>query len=111
MSTDTIVLLAIAMMNLIAGYLTYKAHQAILIVERATNSMKDALVASTARASYSAGHEAASLEGTDKATQLAKAVAEAARVLAAMGAQATLGRRDYNEARNKEPPRETQAKG
>ncbi len=100
MTVDTAVLLLIAVVNLAAGYLTFRAHQAILVVEKATNSMKDALVASTAKASYSQGHEDAALQGTDKATDLAKAVAEAARVLAALGAQANLSRRDTVEVRN-----------
>ncbi len=85
MSADTIALVCIALINLAGAYLTYRAHQAILVVERATNSMKDALVASTAKASYAEGHDAAQLAGTDKATELASAVAEAARILAAMG--------------------------
>ncbi len=101
MNLETLVLLVIALINLGAGYLTFRAHQAIMIVEKATNSMKDALVASTAKASYSRGHEDAMVQGTDKATDLAAAVAEAARVLAAMGAQATLGRRDTVEVYNK----------
>ncbi len=100
MSNDTLVLLGIALVNLVTGYLTFRSHQAIQIVEKATNSMKDALVASTAKASYAEGHEAAALQGTDKATELAKAVAEAAKVLAAMGSQANLSRRDTIEVRN-----------
>ncbi len=112
MSAETIVLLIIAVINLAAGYLTFRAHQAIMVVEKATNSMKDALVASTAKASYSRGHEDAMVQGTDRATELASAVAEAARVLAAMGAQATLGRRDTIEAYNKPVENHgTQAKG
>ncbi len=100
MSMDTAVLLGIAFINLVTGYLTFRAHQAIQVVEKATNSMKDALVASTAKASYAEGHDAAQLAGSEKATELASAVSEAARVLAALGAAKALGRRDTIEARN-----------
>ncbi len=105
MTTDTIVLLIIAVVNLMTGYLTFRAHQAIMIVERATNSMKDALVASTAKASYAEGHDAAQLAGTDRATDLAAAVAEAAKVLAQLGADKAasiaLGKRSTVEAYNR----------
>ncbi len=106
MTADTLILLAIAIINLTGSYLAFRAHQAILVVERATNSMKDALVASTAKASYAEGHDAAQLAGTDKATDLAAAVAEAAKVLAALGAEkatalAATGRRSTVEAYNK----------
>ncbi len=104
MSSESLILLGIALVNLVTGYLTFRAHQAIQIVEKATNSMKDALVASTAKASYAEGHDAAQLAGTDRATELASAVAEAARVLAALGAAKNLSRRDTTEVRNQEPP-------
>ncbi len=105
MTADTAVLLIIALINLVAGYLTFRAHQAIMVVERATNSMKDALVAATAKASYAEGHDASQLVGTDRATELAAAVAEAAKVLATLGAEkaaaVALGRRSAVEAYNK----------
>ena len=44
---NTWVLLAVAAMNALTAYLTYKARQDIHTVEKATNSMKDALVAVT----------------------------------------------------------------
>lgn len=97
MSIDSIVLLVIALINLVTGYLSYRAHQAILVVEKATNSMKDALVASTAKASYAAGREATTLQ---KAGDLAEVTAQAARVLATVAPDVTLGRRDTIEPRN-----------
>lgn len=71
MEFNTIALLVIAIMNLGAGLLTWRSHQMtvenkrdIHKIEEATNSMKDALVASTAKASYSEGHEAGRIEFT-----------------------------------------------
>ncbi len=105
MTTETSILLLIAVVNLVGAFLSYRSHQAIMVVEKATNSMKDALVASTAKASYAEGHDAAMLVGTDRATELASAVAEAAKVLAALGsdkaAAIALGKRSTVEAYNK----------
>lgn len=47
-SLDTIVLLIVAIMNALTLYYTHKT-------EKNTNSMKDALVASTAKASHAEG--------------------------------------------------------
>ncbi len=111
---NTLVLLSIAIINLGAGFLTWKAHRAIMVVERATNSMKDALVAATAKASYAEGHDAAQLVGAERATELASAVAEAARVLATLGAEKdselarTTDRRDTIDKRNKLYPPDTE---
>lgn len=57
----TITLLAIAILNAYTAYVTYLTRIDMHLVEKNTNSMKDALVASTAKASLAEG-TAAGLE-------------------------------------------------
>ena len=58
-SLDTLIWLLIAVMQL---YNTYLVHR----TEKNTNSMKDALVASTAKASLAEGHAAGLEQGRDE---------------------------------------------
>lgn len=53
--TSTVMLLTIAITNLVTAVLVLIAKRDINKIERATNSMKDDLVASTARASRAEG--------------------------------------------------------
>lgn len=62
---NTMVLLVVAVMNAATLYYSHRT-------EKNTNSMKDALVKSTAEASHLAGREEARLEGDVKAATLAK---------------------------------------
>lgn len=59
---NTLLIFGVALFNCITAYLGYLSHQAIkevgknvAIIEKATNSMKDALVASTDKAARSEG--------------------------------------------------------
>lgn len=59
---DTWVLLGAALINLITAFLTFKTHMRlintdsnVLKIEKATNSMKDALVLATSLSSHAAG--------------------------------------------------------
>ena len=65
-------LLAIAVLNVITAFLAYRTHKLTKEVEKQTNSMKDALVASTREASFAAGHDKGRLEGEATAATLAK---------------------------------------
>ena len=60
---NLIILLLIAAMNAYTAYKTNKTEKNMAIVEKATNSMKDALVASTAKASLAEGHAAGLEQG------------------------------------------------
>ncbi len=82
---NTLGWLAITGINLYIAHLSFRTNKAIKLtqenvtkIEVATNSMKDALVASTAKASYAEGHNAAA---SDAAAALitAKAVENAAK--------------------------------
>ena len=53
---NTGMLIILGVINIVNVILTKKAATNIAIVEKATNSMKDALVASTARAAQAEGH-------------------------------------------------------
>jgi hypothetical protein len=83
---NTIGWLAITAANLFIAWLAWRtnriAHRnevTLQIIHTATNSMKDALVASTAKASYAEGHDDASAEAA-KAMITAKAVDRVATV-------------------------------
>lgn len=65
-------LLIIAILNMITAFLAFKTHQLTKQVEVATNSMKDALVVSTAKASFAAGETKARKAGEEKAETLLK---------------------------------------
>lgn len=54
-SVETASLLIIALLNAFTAWMSYKTKQDMRKVEVATNSMKDALVASTAKASHAEG--------------------------------------------------------
>jgi hypothetical protein len=58
-SIDTVILLIVAAMN---AYTAWRTRQ----VEKNTNSMKDALVSSTAKASLAEGHAAGLEQGRDE---------------------------------------------
>lgn len=77
---NTGVWVVIAMVNLITGYLAYRTHITavqtnanVATIERATNSMKDALVASTAKASYAEGQAVGRLAQREDAAAAAEA--------------------------------------
>lgn len=55
MDVNLIVILIIAALNAYTARMSWKTNKNVALVERATNSMKDALVASTARASHAEG--------------------------------------------------------
>ena len=62
MDWNTAGLLIIAVFNALTAFLSYRTHQAVMVVEKATNSMKDALVATTAEASHLAGEKQGRLD-------------------------------------------------
>lgn len=62
MEMNTYALLGIAIMNAITAYMAYRTKQQADTIEKATNSMKDALVATTARASLAEGKEQGRIE-------------------------------------------------
>jgi hypothetical protein len=62
-SSEHITLAIIAFLNLATAVLTIFTHKQIAKVEENTNSMKDALVASTAKASLAQGTAAGLKEG------------------------------------------------
>ena len=52
---NEIVLAFIALLNAFTAFLAYRTHQNMALVEKNTNSMKDALVKQTGLASHAAG--------------------------------------------------------
>jgi len=60
---NLVVILLIAAINAYTAYITRKTNKNVEIVERATNSMKDALVAATAKASLAEGTAAGLAQG------------------------------------------------
>jgi hypothetical protein len=75
-SADMLVLLTIALINsgtsLGIAVLGWRMHQNIQKIEVNSNSMREALVESTAKAEFSAGREEARLEGEKTAAALAE---------------------------------------
>jgi hypothetical protein len=85
-SLETIMLALIALLNAYTAWTISRAHAAVLmagdkiasvahdvhVVEKATNSMKDALVAATSAAANGAGYERGRLEGEVKAAAVAE---------------------------------------
>lgn len=69
--TNTLILLAIALLNCLTALFAFLTRQDMKKVEIATNSMKDALVVSTAKASLAEGKELGRAEGEQKAEVLA----------------------------------------
>ncbi len=63
---NTVILLAAAALNAFTAYWSRKANKNIAVIEKATNSMKDALVASTAKASLAEGTAIGRKEVTDE---------------------------------------------
>lgn len=63
MEIDTIALLFIAVLNAFTGYLAWRTRSDVRVIEKATNSMKDALVAATDVAARAEGKEEGRLEG------------------------------------------------
>jgi len=59
---NTIMILLVALINLYAAIITKKTYTSIDTLEKNTNSIKDALVASTAMASHAEGMVAGKLE-------------------------------------------------
>lgn len=80
---NTVVLLTIAITNLITGVLVLIAKRDIRRVEVATNSMKDDLIVSTAKASKAEGHAEGRAE--QRVETAAAAVVAAATANAAKG--------------------------
>lgn len=62
MNYDALILLGIAGLNAFTAYLSYKTHGQIRVLEKNTNSIKDALVLSTATASRAEGVTAGRME-------------------------------------------------
>lgn len=60
---SNLILLAIAVLNAFTAYMAYRARTDIAIVEKATNSMKDALVASTRIVAHGEGKAEGIAEG------------------------------------------------
>jgi hypothetical protein len=99
---NTLAWIMVAVVNLLTAYLAWQASRAakvtnasMLQVVHATDGMKDALVAATAKASFSAGAEHAQAITEGKADVLAQGIkdvaAAAARPLAAAAAAAPAG--------------------
>jgi hypothetical protein len=72
---NTIVLMIVAAMNLYGVIIAKRTNTNMAIVEKATNSMKDALVAATANASHAAGKEEGLAQGAATAATLAQGIA------------------------------------
>jgi uncharacterized protein (UPF0333 family) len=68
---NNVILLAIAILTAFTTIMTYFTRSDMKKVEIATNSMKDALVKSTAEASYAAGEKVEREKGEQKAALLA----------------------------------------
>ena len=79
MMDQNITILIIAVLNAVTAYLSWRTHQLTKQVELATNSMKDALVASTGKAAHAAGMEEGRLAGELIASRLAKKKRKAAK--------------------------------
>ncbi len=105
MDSHDIVILVVGLSSLLAALISYWNNRKLETIHLSLNSRLDALVAASSKAAYAAGHDAAQLAGSDKATELAKSVAEAARVLALLGKNepipVVLGKRSTVEAYNK----------
>lgn len=78
------ILLGIAAFNMAGAYFAYQAaalakstQSTIEVLEKNTNSIKDALVAKTGEAAHAAGKEEGRLEGEQKAAVLAEGVLNA----------------------------------
>jgi hypothetical protein len=52
---DTLILLGVAVVNAFTAYVTMRTHKGMDLLEKNTNSIKDALVISTAKASRAEG--------------------------------------------------------
>lgn len=68
-----LVLLAIALANVATAILTLLTRRDVRTIEKATNSMKDALVKATGEAAHAAGRHEARMEGEAKAAIIAQA--------------------------------------
>lgn len=60
---NTIVLLVVALINAYVAIVTHRTGEQMNVLEKNTNSIKDALVASTAKASQAEGHAQGLAEG------------------------------------------------
>ncbi len=87
MDPHDIALIAVAVASLLAATLSYLNGRKLDVVHIAMNSRLDALIASSNKVAYAAGHDAAMQTGFDTAATLAQGVA--------------VGRRDTAEVRNK----------
>lgn len=63
---NTLILLVAAALNAFTAFWSHRANKNIALVEKATNSMKDALVTSTAKASLAEGTAIGRKEVTDE---------------------------------------------
>ncbi len=75
LESHDIVILAVGICSLLAAFLSYLNGRKLDVVHVAMNSRLDALLASSAKVAYAAGHEAAMQSESDKAVKVAKETA------------------------------------
>src|SRR5260221_8932500 len=66
---NTMIMIIVAMVNTYVAWVTNRTRKEVKIVEKATNSMKDALVAATAKASLAEGTAAGLAQGRSEHLQ------------------------------------------
>ncbi len=79
MESHDIVILTVAGTSLLAALLSYLNGKKLDVVHVAMNSRLDALIASSNKVAYAAGHDAAMQSGADKAATLAEGVTQGRR--------------------------------
>ncbi len=79
MEAHDIALLGVALASLLAAFLSYLNGKKLDVVHIAMNSRLDALLASSNKVAYAAGHDAAMQSGVDKAATLAEGVTQGRR--------------------------------
>ncbi len=79
MEPHDIALLGVALASLLAAFLSYLNGKKLDVVHIAMNSRLDALLASSNKVAYAAGHDAAMQSGVDKAATLAEGVSQGRR--------------------------------
>ncbi len=79
MEPHDIALLGVALASLLAAFLSYLNGKKLDVVHVAMNSRLDALIASSNKVAYAAGHDAAVQSGADKAATLAEGVSQGRR--------------------------------
>ena len=75
LNPDHVVWLVVALINAYTAWISFRTHEAtvkvaenVQVIEKATNSMKDALVASTQKAAFAEGKESGRLQEADRGT-------------------------------------------